>query len=96
MTERTFMDELLHRLAEAQKDTAKKHQPLTDGFANAIDDIRTKLVEEGWYGRAVAPEVEVKETLKVLSVAEMQAMMGHRERDPNRELEQERSRGQSR
>lgn len=28
------------------------------GFSNAIADIRQKVVEEGWFGRAVTPPAE--------------------------------------
>jgi hypothetical protein len=29
---------------------------MADGFGHAVADIRHKLVEEGWWGRAVTPE----------------------------------------
>jgi len=35
---------------------------LTQGIANAADDIRHKVVEEPWYGREVTGNIELKET----------------------------------
>jgi hypothetical protein len=34
---------------------------LTQGIANAADDIRHKVVEEPWYGREVTGNIELKE-----------------------------------
>lgn len=34
---------------------------LTQGFVNAVDDIRHKVVEEPWYGREVTGNIELKE-----------------------------------
>ncbi len=34
---------------------------LTQGIANAADDIRHKVVEEPWYGREVTGSIELKE-----------------------------------
>jgi hypothetical protein len=32
---------------------------MTQGFANAVDDIRHKVVEEPWYGREVTGNIEL-------------------------------------
>jgi len=35
---------------------------IAEGFGSAIDDIRQKVVEEGWFGRSVTSETTTQET----------------------------------
>ena len=37
---------------------------MTQGFADAVDDIRHKVVEEPWYGREVTGNIELKEPVE--------------------------------
>lgn len=65
---------------------------LTQGIANAADDIRHKVVEEPWYGREVTgnielPQSEVADTSKWDAITQEQGTIQPEPPSPQQEME---------